>query len=110
MLMLEPRAITLDPSIVAFAHRLHGPRVLIGLRRSAHESFTDFVWVKPQLMRVAPAAARHIDVGSIGPRAVTEESAYLSAFFDRYLRRRREPLLLHASRAYPDVVPLRSGR
>jgi dienelactone hydrolase len=110
MLMLERRGIRLDPSVAAFAVRLRGAHLLLGVSRTAHESFTDFVWIKPQLARIAPASASQIQVGRIGPHAVIDESAYLTAFFNRYLRHETEPLLARRSPRYPDVVFLRAKR
>lgn len=102
--MVEREDGRVDPSVQMLAAHSHGPSLLLALRGAAHESFTDFVWVKPQLAKIAPAVASQIDVGTIGPRAAREQSAYLTAFFDTYLEHRHSSLLAHPSPADPDVA------
>lgn len=90
-----------------FYSRLRGARFAYELKGSAHESFDDYVWIKPQLATIAPATARQLNVGTISAhQAVTTVSAYLTAFFDRYLCGTPEPILHSNSPAYPDVRPL----
>jgi dienelactone hydrolase len=105
LLMVEPQTMRLDPSVRSFWTHLHGPRFALELAHSRHQTFDDLVWVKPQLAHALPALARQInDVGTIdATRAIRAESAYLTAFFDRYLRDRSGTLLDH-SQAYPEVT------
>jgi len=94
LLLLEPRVLAHDPSIQPFFTHLHGPRYAYSLRGTAHDTFTDLTWVKPQLARIAPKVARTLDTGSIAPtRAFAWQTRYLSAFFDRFLRHKQSPLL-----------------
>jgi dienelactone hydrolase len=104
LLMLEPRVFHHDPSISAFVPHLRGPHLIAGIEQSAHESFTDFVWIKPQLARISHTAAAQLEVGTIGPTATREESTYLTAFFDRYLRHQPESLLKHPPSSDHHVV------
>lgn len=104
LLMIEPSLIRLDPSIKALVKHLRGPRFALGLRGSAHESFTDFAWIKSQLAHISPAAAAQIDIGRTTPTAVADQSAYLTAFFDHYLRHTAEPLLEHPSPRHPEII------
>ena len=91
-----------------FYSHLRGPRYAVELARSGHESFEDSVWIKPQLQAIAPAVARQFQAGSINARtAVTTVSGYLTAFFDRCLRGRSEPVLNDPIKTYPALRPLR---
>jgi dienelactone hydrolase len=110
LLLIEPALIRLDQSIKALAHRLRGPHLILGLHGSSHESFTDFTWIKPQLAHISRAAAKLMQVGTVGPHALGDESTYLTAFFDRYLRHRPEPLLQHRSARHPDIVFLKGPK
>lgn len=90
-----------------FYSHLRGPRYAVELRRSGHESFEDSVWIKPQLEAIAPAVARELQAGSIKARtAVSTVSGYLSAFFDRCLRGRGDPVLSDPTKTYPALRPL----
>jgi dienelactone hydrolase len=70
------------------------------LRGSQHASFTDAEALLPQ-MGLTPAV-RTQDIGTIDPAvAIRTEKAYVSAFFDRWLRGRDNHLLDGPSPAYP---------
>src|SRR5690348_7482587 len=87
-----------------------GPRFAVELEDSGHETFEDSVWIKPQLARVDPAAARQFNVGSVGARAAVHAvSGYLTAFFDRYLLGAREDVLHDPEATYPDLRSLSCG-
>jgi predicted dienelactone hydrolase len=87
LLLLERRVLLHDPSIRSFHAHLRGPRPVGVLAGSAHDSFTDLTWVKPQLERLAPRIAAQIDVGTVAPaRALAFETRALRAFFARTLR------------------------
>jgi dienelactone hydrolase len=90
-----------------FYSHLRGPRYVVQLAASGHESFEDSVWIKPQLAPIAPAAARQFDIGSINAQtAITTVTGYLTAFFDRYLRDTPQPVLRDPTTAYPSLRPL----
>lgn len=85
-----------------FYSHLRGPRLAVELQGSGHESFEDSVWIKSQLEPVDPAAAKQFDVGTIkAPTAETSVSAYLTAFFNRYLLGTAQPILKDPSKLYP---------
>ena len=90
-----------------FYVRSRGPRYAVELEHSAHESFDDSVWIKPQLANVDPAAAAQFDAGSIPAHsAVTTVSGYLTAFFDRYLRGMTKPVLRDPEASYAELRAL----
>jgi dienelactone hydrolase len=84
-----------------------GPRLDLHLRGSKHGSYTDLEPLVPQLVREAglPASAAYEDTGWTNPaRAIGDERAYLTAFFDHWLRDRPEPLLDGPSPHHPDIT------
>jgi predicted dienelactone hydrolase len=91
----------------SFYSRSTARRFAVELANSGHESFEDSVWIKPQLASVDPAAAAQFDAGTISAHtAVATVTGYLTAFFDRYLRRTPEPVLTNPSTTYPALRPL----
>jgi dienelactone hydrolase len=77
------------------------------LRGSAHHTYTDMESLVPQVPGV-PAQAKYEDVGWVDPvRAVADQRAYLTAFFDRWLRGRDDGLLDGASPRHPDTTFVR---
>jgi hypothetical protein len=96
-----------DPSIGSFLAASTGPTLRLGLNNSQHPSFSDFEELIPELRPTVGLTACQIlsDVGSINPKtAVTDERAYIRAFFDKYLRSRDSHLLDGPSPRYPDIT------
>ncbi|UQA93817.1 alpha/beta hydrolase family protein [Streptomyces halobius] len=76
------------------------------LRGSGHAGYTDAASLIPQIARRLglPRKAVTETVGTIDPgRAVAAERAYVSAFFDRWLRGRDGGLLDGPSARYPEI-------
>jgi hypothetical protein len=75
------------------------------LRHSAHGSYTDAEALLPQLASVLPPQTLRDDIGTLPPRqALAAENAYLTAFFDHFLRGRPAPLLNGPSPRYPQIA------
>jgi hypothetical protein len=69
-------------SLRKFRSHLRGPHPYLHVPGAAHYSFTDNVWLVPQL-GLDPAES---DVGTVDPaRAVRQQNAFLLRFFDRYV-------------------------
>jgi len=80
------------------------------LRGSKHHTYTDLGSFVPQLTKRIglPADAAYEDVGWIDPaRAVAAQRAYLTAFFDRWLRGHDDGLFDHPSPRYPEATFVR---
>ncbi|WP_329563357.1 alpha/beta hydrolase family protein [Kitasatospora sp. NBC_01266] len=76
------------------------------LSGSTETTYTDKESMLPQIARQLnlPPATVTDALGTIPPeRAVAAERAYLTSFFDRWLRGQDDHLLDHPSAAYPDV-------
>jgi predicted dienelactone hydrolase len=87
------------------AFRVHTPgwNRQLTLLGSEHASFTDAEALIPQL-RLRPAE-RTDDIGTIDPAtAIRTTEAYVSAYFDHWLRGRSGRLLEGPSPTYPDMV------
>lgn len=87
-----------------------GPTVEVYLEEGEHMSFIDTQWFLDQLDEGAhpsgPAWERAVEasIGSIDPgRSVAAQRAYLTAFFDEYLRGEEQALLDGPSREHPDA-------
>ncbi len=92
-----------DESWDAFWGVLRGPRREIELTGAAHLSFTDLHTLVQQ--SGAPADDLEPAFGRIdGLRSIAVQRAYVTAFFDRYLRQGDGRLLDRPSRRYPEVV------
>ncbi|HEX2314367.1 MAG TPA: lipase [Thermomonospora sp.] len=73
---------------------------------AGHYSSTDLQAILPDLDRVLdiPAADRADFIGTVPPaRMIAAQRAYVTAFFDRHLRGRPEPILNRPSPRFPDV-------
>jgi dienelactone hydrolase len=73
---------------------------------SRHVSYTDAESVLPQVASEAGLSKSTLtgDIGTIAPaREVKIEETYVSAFFDRFLRGGRDPLLNGPSPAFPEM-------
>jgi predicted dienelactone hydrolase len=85
-----------DPNRAGFWNRLSGPRYAVDVKGAQHFAFSDLVFLIPVLMRTNPTAAEaarqvvgHVD----GLATLAAERAYISAFFDRSLSGKPQPLL-----------------
>lgn len=77
------------------------------LTGSAHGSYTDAEPIVPQLLRdhVIDRKLANEDVGMVDPtEAVAANRAYVTAFFDKWLRGRNSGLLDQPSKKYPDMT------
>jgi predicted dienelactone hydrolase len=95
-----------DPSLGSFLAASTGPKLHLALADSQHSTFSDFEELVPQLAPVLGLTPEQVAaiVGTIDPKtAVTDERAYLRAFFDKYLRRRDNHLLDGPSPRFPDI-------
>ena len=85
-----------EPNRAGFWKKLHGPHYAVDVKGAQHFAFSDLVFLVPVLMRTNPtagAAARQL-VGNVdGLATLAAERAYISAFFDRSLRGKPQPLL-----------------
>lgn len=88
----------------AFWAHGRGWRADLTLARSRHGSYTDAEAILPQLRGRIPDEMISDDVGTIDPgRAIAAERAYVSSFFDRWLRRKDDGLLNGPSSRYPEI-------
>lgn len=79
-------------------------RLDLRLLKSGHSSYTDFAFIAQQMGGKLAKALRPV-IGSInGDRAVTVTRAYVTAFFDRHLKERPQPLLKSRSPQYPEIA------
>lgn len=102
LLMTAPRGV--GPSEQAYRAHLRRSQLRLTLRGADHYTFSDFALTLPALERLAPGLRKELAVGSIDARrALAIERRYLGAFFRAHLKATREPLLTHASAAYPEV-------
>jgi predicted dienelactone hydrolase len=85
-----------EPNRAGFWKKLHGPHYAVDVKRAQHFAFSDLAFLVPVLMRTNPTAgqaARQL-VGNVdGLATLAAERAYISAFFDRFLRGKPQPLL-----------------
>ncbi|GCD35741.1 lipase [Streptomyces chrestomyceticus JCM 4735] len=96
------------PSWKAVWERSTGWHLDLTLNGAGHASFTDAQWMVPQVARQAglPRAAVEKLVGTVAPaRSVAAQRAYVTAFFDRWLRGRDggSGLLDGPSGRFPEV-------
>ncbi|MGW2741259.1 alpha/beta hydrolase family protein [Streptomyces sp. NPDC001450] len=88
------------PGWTAFRAHTPGWNRQLRLRGAEHASFTDAEALLPQLD--LPPSTQTQDIGTIAPpTAVRTNEAYVSAFFDRWLRGRHDHLLNGPSPRYP---------
>jgi dienelactone hydrolase len=88
------------PGWRAFRANTPGWTRQLTLRGSQHASFTDAEALLPQMN--LPSSVRTKAIGTINPEvAVRTQQAYVSAFFDRWLRGRDDRLLDGPSPRYP---------
>jgi hypothetical protein len=79
-----------QPNLAQFWSRLKGPRYAIDFAGAAHFTFSDLVFLVPQLAGADQAAAQariRPLVGTVNPTvAYAAERAYILAYFDRTLK------------------------
>lgn len=95
-----------DPSLASFLAASTGPKRHLSLADSEHSTFSDFEELESELAPVVGIPPEQVaaDLGTIDPRtAVTDQRAYIRAFFDIYLRDHDNHLLDGPSPRYPDV-------
>jgi len=68
---------------------------LVTVKGAMHNSFSDMPFIAP---------GRYSNIEINAERALTITNAYLLAFFDRYLRGRRQSLLKASDRMFPEVT------
>ncbi|MFI9808516.1 alpha/beta hydrolase family protein [Streptomyces sp. NPDC052301] len=91
------------PGWQAFRAHTPGWTRQLTLRGSEHASFTDAEALLPQL-RLSPCV-QTADIGTIDPATATRtDEAYVSAYFDHWLRGRSGRLLEGPSAKYPDMA------
>ena len=95
-----------DESWAKFWANLRGWRLNLQLTGSAHNSFTDLQALVPQaagVLNLPPDAVQQL-IGTIDPdRSITNQRAYLTAFFNMHLRHRDGHLLDHPSPRFPEM-------
>jgi hypothetical protein len=95
-----------DPTWAQFWANLRGWRLNLRLAGAAHNSFTDFQALLPQVAGVLnlPPEVVQQQIGTIDPqRSVINQRAYVTAFFDLHLRHRDGRLLAHPSHRFPEM-------
>jgi predicted dienelactone hydrolase len=95
-----------DPRLVSFLAASTGPKLHLALANSQHATFTDAEELEPELATALGLTPDQVkaDIGTISPKtAVTDERAYIKAFFDKYLRHRDSHLLDGPSPRFPDI-------
>jgi hypothetical protein len=93
---------TTEPSWGAFWSHTSGWKRDLMLRGSAHQTYTDLASVMPQTGLGREVVEERI--GTTDPRrAVAAVRAYVTSFFDRWLRGRDDGLLDGPSPCYPEV-------
>ena len=96
LLMNAEPGFAAEPNRADFWKKLHGPHYAVDVKQAQHFAFSDLVFLVPVLMRTNPtagAAARQA-VGNVnGLATLAAERAYISAFFDRSLLGKPQPLL-----------------
>jgi predicted dienelactone hydrolase len=95
-----------DPSLASFLAASTGPTLHLALANSQHATFSDFEELVSELapaLGLTPADVA-ATIGTIDPKAaVTDERAYIQAFFDKHLRYRDNHLLDGPSPRFPDI-------
>ena len=95
-----------DESWAKFWANLLGWRLNLQLTGSAHNSFTDFQILVPQVagvLNLPPDAVQQL-IGTIDPhRSIITQRAYLTAFFNLHVRHRDNHLLDHPSHRFPEM-------
>jgi dienelactone hydrolase len=94
---------TSEPSWRAFWMHSDGWHRDLTLRGSRHQTYTDLAAILPQTGLGPDVIER--EIGTVDPvRAITAQRAYVTSFFDRWLRGRNDHLLDGPSPCYPEVM------
>src|SRR4051812_1827231 len=95
-----------DATWAQFWAHLRGWRLNLQLTGSAHNSFTDIQVLLPQIadvLNLPPEVVQQL-IGTIDPqRSISNQRAYVTAFFDLHLRHRDRRLLDHPSPRFPEM-------
>jgi predicted dienelactone hydrolase len=95
-----------DPTLASFLTASTGPKLHLALANSQHETFTDAEELVSELapgLGLTPGQVTAA-LGTISPKtAVTDERAYIEAFFGKYLRHHDSHLLDGPSPRFPDI-------
>ncbi|MFD0683383.1 alpha/beta hydrolase family protein [Actinomadura fibrosa] len=95
-----------DASWATFWANQRGPKLRLKLAGAAHDTFLDFAVLLPQaapILGIPPDEVAKAAGTIEGRRAAAVVRAYVSAYFDRYLRGRHSDLLDGPSSRYPEV-------
>lgn len=95
-----------DPTLASFLAASTGPKLRLALANSRHDTFSDAEELISELgpaLGLTPDAVT-AEIGTINPvTAVTDQRAYIEAFFGKYLRNRDSRLLDGPSPRFPDI-------
>jgi predicted dienelactone hydrolase len=95
-----------DPTLASFLTASTGPELHLALANSQHPTFSDAEELEPELAQALGLTPGQVaaDLGTISPKtAVTDERAYIEAFFGKYLRHQDNHLLDGPSPRFPDI-------
>jgi predicted dienelactone hydrolase len=95
-----------DPTLASFLKASTGPKLHLALANSQHATFSDIEELEPELAPALGLTPGQVaaDLGTISPKtAVTDERAYIEAFFGKYLRHHDNHLLDGPSPRFPDI-------
>ena len=95
-----------DPSLASFLAASTGPKLHLALANSRHGTFSDGEELLSELAPALGLTPGQVSeaIGTISPKtAVTDERAYIGAFFDKFLRNRDNHLLDGPSPRFPDI-------
>jgi predicted dienelactone hydrolase len=95
-----------DPTIASFLAASTGPKLHLALANSEHATFTDAEELEPEVASAVGLTPTDVeaDLGTISTvTAVTDERAYIEAFFGKYLRNCDNHLLDGPSPRFPDI-------
>jgi predicted dienelactone hydrolase len=107
MMMTADFARAPDTSAADFWTHLHGWRRNLQIDGGTEISFSDAVWLLPQIARLTGMSDEDLEakwIGTFSPSlAVKIQQTYPLAFFDLHLRHRRQPLLEYSNPPFPGV-------
>ena len=89
------KALAQEQEREATFRRMSSGAYLVVVKGAKHISFSDIAYIAPE---------RYGDIEIKAERALTITNAYVLAFFDRYLKARRQPLLESAAPNFPEVT------
>jgi dienelactone hydrolase len=99
-----------DRSWTLFWQRQRGWKLDLNIPTAKHPGFADYQFILPQLTAkfdIPPSQVKTL-IGTVDPaRSMAAQRAYLTAFFDQFLRQQPQPLLDRESPLHPDVKFIR---